>query len=167
MKRRFFYKLLRHLWYVDITAAWLKYGEKDDTYNIHEHDDRQDYPDSLPNSPCPAIFYRQLLIYPRQLLGNIACGLLILDLLAQQLADGHLEYLRKPYQRSRIRHRLPLLPLGHCLPDHMKSGGKLLLREALLLSECFQIFTEHSVSRSFALMPPRYHTRRAPASNCG
>ncbi len=137
MKRRFFYKLLRHLWYVDITAAWLKYAEKDDTYNIHEHDDRQDYPDSLPNSPCPAIFYRKLLVDPRKLLGDIACCLLVFDLFAQQLADRYLEYLGKPNKRSRIRHRLPLLPLGHCLPDHMKSGGKLLLRKTFLPSKCF------------------------------
>ena len=107
MKRRFFYKLLRHLWYVDITAAWLKYAEKDDTYNIHEHDDRQDYPDSLPNSPCPAIFYRKLLVDSRKLLGDIACCLLVFDLFAQQLADRYLEYLGKPNKRSRIRHRLP------------------------------------------------------------
>ena len=137
MKRRFFYKLLRHLWYVDITAAWLKYAEIYLFHNIHEHDDRQDYPDSLPNSPCPAIFYRKLLVDSCKLLGDIACCLLVFDLFAQQLADRYLEYLGKPNKRSRIRHRLPLLPLGHCLPDHMKSGGKLLLRKTFLPSKCF------------------------------
>ena len=134
MKRRSFYKLLRHLGYVYITAARRKGGEKDYTYYIDKHDDSKNYPNGFPNSPCPTIFNRKLLVYPRKLLGNIACCLLVFDFLAQQLTDRHLEYLGKPNKRPRIWHGLPLFPLGHGLPDHMKSGCQLLLREALLFS---------------------------------
>ncbi len=120
--------------YVYITATRRKDGEKDYTYYIDKHDDSKNYPDGFPNSPCPTIFYRKLLVYPRKLLGNIACCLLVFDFLAQQLTDRHLEYLGEPNKCACVRHRLPLFPLGHRLPDHMKTGCQLLLREALLFS---------------------------------
>ena len=113
--------------YVYITAARRKDGEKDYTYYIDKHDDSKNYPDGFPNSPCPTIFYRKLLVNSGKLLGDIARCLLVFDFLAQQLADRHLEYLGEPDQRPRIWHGLPLFPLRHGLPDHMKTGGKLFL----------------------------------------
>ena len=62
---------------------------------IDKHDDSKNYPDGFPNSPCPTIFNRKLLVNSGKLLGNIACCLLVFDFLAQQLTDRHLEYLGK------------------------------------------------------------------------